>query len=126
MSIGGLISYFMDTDCSFSSFSSSLSSRETTPSVLSIPERQYQTNLSKENFAWELDFKLKVLDWLNNGKPKLYRSPAEGTYLVCLMNVSLKPEVALGRMLHSFTATAYEVGSADLQTLKKLNFLGGK
>jgi len=34
---------------------------------------------------------MAALDWLNDGKPKLFRSPAEGNYLVRLMNASLTP-----------------------------------
>jgi hypothetical protein len=31
------------------------------------------------------------MNWLNNGKPKLFRSPSEGNYIVRLMSVSLTP-----------------------------------
>lgn len=58
-------------------------------------------------------FKLKVLEFLTDGKPKLFRSPSEGNYLVRLMNVSLSPEDKLGRMLHSFTSTAYEIAESN-------------
>jgi hypothetical protein len=34
---------------------------------------------------------MAVLDWLNNGKPKLFRSPAEGNYVLRLMNISMSP-----------------------------------
>jgi hypothetical protein len=37
----------------------------------------------------ERRFKLKLLNWLNDGKIKLFRSPAEGNYLVRIMNVAL-------------------------------------
>ncbi|MBQ9657397.1 MAG: hypothetical protein IJV31_01345 [Clostridia bacterium] len=47
-------------------------------------------------------FKLKVLEWLNDGKIKMFKSPTEGNYLVRLMNISLTPEDKLGRMLHNF------------------------
>lgn len=79
----------------------------------------YTTNLNSENIAAERQFKLKVLDWLNNGKPKLFRSPTEGNYLVRLLNVSLSPNDTLGRMIHSFSATAYEIDSTDPETLIK-------
>lgn len=67
------------------------------------------TRLSSENITQERQFKLEVLDWLNNGKPKLLRTPTEGNYIVRLMSVSLSPEEQLGRALHSFSATGYEV-----------------
>jgi hypothetical protein len=52
---------------------------------------------------------LDALAWLNNGKPKLFRSAAEGNYIVRLMNVSLTPNDTLGRMLHTFNCQACEV-----------------
>lgn len=66
-------------------------------------------NLSSNNIRNEREFKLAVLDWLNNGEPKLFRSPTEGNYVVRLMNVTLQPNDTLGRMLHTFSATGYEV-----------------
>jgi hypothetical protein len=34
------------------------------------------------------------------------------------MNVSLSPDEKLGRMLHTFSATAYECAAADYPSLK--------
>jgi len=59
---------------------------------------------SDENILLEREFKLAVLDWLNDGKPKLFKSPYEGNYIVRLMNNELKPVEELGRMLHTFTS----------------------
>lgn len=69
----------------------------------------WSTNLTHENFAAERNYKMSLLKWLNNGKTKLFRSPAEGNYYVRLMGVSLSPNQTLGRMLHTFNCTAYEV-----------------
>ena len=63
-------------------------------------------------------FKLKVLDWLTNGKAKLFRSPAEGNYIVRLMNTSFSPTDSLGRMLHSFSSTAYEIAKFSMENLE--------
>lgn len=68
-----------------------------------------KTNLTAFNYKREREFKLEVMDWLNNGKPKLFRSPAEGNYIVRLMNVSMSPNDTLGRMLHTCNAQAYEI-----------------
>lgn len=75
------------------------------------------TDLTANNFISERTFKLTVLDWLNNGKPKLFRSPGEGNYLVRLMNVSLSPTDSLSRMLHTFSCTAYEIAECTLENL---------
>jgi hypothetical protein len=72
----------------------------------------------------ERQFKLEALEWLNNGKMKLFRSPTEGNYIVRLMNISLSPEATLGRMLHSFNSTAYEIANFSYDNLVKYNFAG--
>lgn len=83
------------------------------------------TDLVPENIKDERDFKLSVLDFLTNGEPKLFRSPAEGNYIVRLMNTSLSPQDTLGRMLHTFSCTAYEVEACDYDGLIKYGMLQG-
>jgi hypothetical protein len=39
------------------------------------------------------------------------------------MNVSLSPIDSLGRMLHTFSATAYEVAEYNFSNLNRLNFI---
>jgi hypothetical protein len=68
-------------------------------------------------------FKNEVANWLNNGKVKFFKSPIEGSLLVRLMNVSLDPEDVLGRMLHTFNCTAYEIGELNYNNLIKYNFI---
>lgn len=83
-----------------------------------IATRNYRTtNITSYNIRAERIFKLAVLEWLNNGKPKLFRSPTEGNYIVRLLNVSLQPNDTLGRMLHSFTSTAYEISDYTYKNL---------
>lgn len=110
--INGLISYLMDENDLFTYADEK-------------PDNgiKQNTNLTSSNFLYERDFKLKVLDWLTNGKPKLFRSAAEGNYLVRLMNVSLTPNDTLGRMLHSFAATAYEIGDISYDSLVVNNII---
>ena len=105
--ISGLISYQMDEDNQFFDHSS----------------YNPATNLTSENLNQEREFKLKVYEWLNNGEPKLFRSPTEGNYIVRLMNVSLTPNDTLGRMIHTFNATAYEVADFNYDNLSSYNFI---
>ena len=84
---------------------------------------QSKTNLTSENIMSERYFKLKVLDWLTDGKPKLFRSPTEGNYIVRLLNVSLTPKTELGRMIHEFTCTAYEIADFNYDSLVDLGLL---
>lgn len=83
------------------------------------------TDLTHSNFSKERQFKLEVLDWLNNGKTKLLKTTAEGNYLVRLLNVSLQPTDTVGRMLHTFSATAIEIEDnefeAKMETIELLN-----
>lgn len=85
--------------------------------------RQKSTNLTNYMYYAEREFKLEVLKWLTNGEPKLFRSPTEGNYLVRLMNVSLSPNDQLGRMLHNFSATAYEVADYNYDNLNKYKII---
>ena len=92
--------------------------REFTSSIAKAhAETDNAINLTIKNYANERDYKLRVLSWLNNGQPKLFRSPAEGNYMVRIMNASLTPIDTLGRMLHTLNCTAYEIDKNDYNTL---------
>lgn len=128
--ISGLISYQMDDDNLFG-FDEDfvLTEKFERKNYEGTPSRQLDeykvktTNLIGYNFSAERDFKLEVLDWLNNGRPKLFRSPSEGNYIVRLMNTSLTPEDTVSRLIHSFNSTAYEVAECDYENLNKYNFI---
>lgn len=70
-----------------------------------------------KNFTSERLFKLEVLDWFNDGKVKLFKSPGEGNYLVRLMDTSLAPQATVGRMLHTISSTAYECADNSYSNL---------
>ena len=80
-------------------------------------------DLTSENLMSERYFKLAVLDWLTNGEIKLFRSPGEGNYLVRLLNTSMTPNDTLGRMLHTFNTTAYEIADLTYDNLLKYNLI---
>lgn len=86
-----------------------------------IPEAG--TKITSDNFYRERQFKMTALEWLNNGQPKLFRSPGEGNYIVRLMNSSLSPMESLGRMLHTFNSTAYEIADYTFENLKLYGIL---
>lgn len=79
--------------------------------------------LTATNYQHEREFKLQVLEWLTNGKPKLFKSPAEGSYIVRLMNTNLTPIDTLGRMLHTFNSTAYEIADYNFDNVKSYNLI---
>jgi hypothetical protein len=80
-------------------------------------------DLTSENLMSERYFKLAVLSWLTNGEVKLFRSPGEGNYLVRLLNTSMTPNDTLGRMLHTFNTTAYEIADLNYDNLLKYKLL---
>lgn len=81
------------------------------------------TNLTDYNITAERIFKLKVLEFLNNGEPKLFRSPTEGNYIVRLSNSSLVPNDQLNRMIHTFSTTATEIDNYNYSKLGEYNLL---
>jgi hypothetical protein len=83
----------------------------------------FDTHLAGDNFRREREFKMEVLNWLNDGKPKLFRSPGEGNFIVRLMNTSLSPNDTLSRMLHTFSCTAYEIAEYNFTNLNKYGFV---
>lgn len=79
------------------------------------------TSLSDVNIYNERIYREKIEKFLTNGKAKLFKSATEGNKLVYLIQTSLTPEDKLGRMLYSFTTTAYEI--ADSLLLNNMNEL---
>lgn len=125
--ISGLISYLMDEENLFmdnDNFTHENLVRNHLDS--SIPRDNFKvrhTNLTGDNIQREREFKLNVLDWLNNGEPKLFRSPGEGNYIVRIMNSSLSPSDQVGRMLHTFQCNAYEIADYTYQNLSSYSFI---
>lgn len=124
-SLSGLLSLQMDDEnLFFNAFNEDYHRTETPNGRTDFSKQNLKPlDLNAKNFADERDFKLEVLEWLNNGKPKLYRSPAEGTYIVRIMNVSMSPNDTLGRMLHTFTGTAYEIAEYSYDSLASYGFI---
>lgn len=118
-SISGLISYRMNDTETFGV----LKDIGITNDIDSITSNHFTNSLVSYNIAAERQFKLEVLEWLTNGEPKIFRSPSEGNYIVRLMNVSMSPTDTLGRMLHTFTCTAYEIAAFTYENLNAYNLI---
>lgn len=80
-------------------------------------------NLTGQNIQAERDFKLEALEWLNNGEPKIFRSPGEGNYIIQLMSISASPTDTIGRMLHTLTGTAVEIADWTYSNLVDYGFI---
>ena len=89
-------------------------------------KRDRTTNLTDYNIVAERIFKMKVLDFLNDGKPKLFRSPGEGNFIVRLMNSSLSPDDKLSRMIHTFSTTATEIDEFNYQKLNEYSLISAQ
>lgn len=121
--IGGLISYLSDAENLFTNdYDLNNYHRHDTPAD-DETLNYLPTDLVSENITKERLFKLKALEWLTNGEPKLFRSPTEGNYIVRLLNTNMAPENALGRMIHNFTATAYEIAELNYDNLVSYGFI---
>lgn len=90
----------------------------------SYEEKEYRDAYTIENYNyfWEREFREKLVSWLNDGEPKLYRSMTEGMLVVMVTDVNLTPNSTLSRRLWDFSATLYEV--ADGSSLETLDDLG--
>ena len=131
--ISGLLSHLIDEDELFMQGiqpPENTIKRSDTPAATGSESRkdwvrsvQAGSHLSSDSFFRERQFKTSVLDWLTNGRPKLFRSASEGSYIVQLMNTSLAPNETLGRMLHTFSSTAYEIADCNFDNLVKYNLL---
>lgn len=121
--IAGLISYLSDNANLFIDYEEDLKlispelRRSKTPAPQISEYNSPTTSSVGYNFQAERTFKLRVMNWLNNGSVKLFRSPSEGNYLIRLMNITLTPEDRVNRLVHSFSATAYEMGDLTYDNL---------
>lgn len=63
-------------------------------------------------------FREKVLEYLYNDIPKLFRSTPEGNILVNITDVNLTPNQQTGRLIYDFSCTATEIGEATIENCK--------
>ena len=83
--------------------------------------KSYTTKEKLERQAREL-----AIDFLTNGKPKLFRSPEEGNMIVHLSNISFTPNKQLGRAVWDFSATVTEVCEYNIENINKYELNDGR
>lgn len=71
------------------------------------------------NQILEREFREKVVEFMQDGKPKLFKSPTEGNMIVRLMDINLTPNQQLGRLIYDFSCNAIEVDECNLNILEK-------
>ena len=116
-SISGLISHLMDEGELFTNSSELYNNQNELYNMYHNDKGINDYN----NLIIEKEFRDKVHEFLYDGEVKLFRSATEGSFLVRLMNISLTPENALGRMLYTFNATAYEIDDLTIENISKYN-----
>lgn len=119
--IGGLISFEMDESELFTSLEELFGDNLKLYTAYNNEHRITDAN----NIMYEKLFKDKVIEFLYNEQPKLFRSATEGNFIVKVMDASFSPNATLGRRIVSFTATAYEVADCTIENFKKYNILEG-
>lgn len=114
-SINGLISSEMDENGIFTSKDEIYQLNKTL-----YNQFNYEHRISPHrDYQYEYNFREKVLDFLYDEQPKLFRSPTEGNMIVKLTNINLTPNQTLGRLLYSFSATIIEVDDCTPENLMK-------
>lgn len=71
-------------------------------------------------------FRQKVLDFLQDGEPKLFRSCSEGNVIVNVMDIKIAPNAITSRLICDFNGSLVEVAEDSVDNYKKYNLLNTK
>lgn len=75
------------------------------------------------DYIYEKEFREKVIEFLYDKNPKLFKSTTEGNMIVKVMNVSLTPNNTLSRFIYDFSAEIVEIAEYSMENLKALGLL---
>ena len=117
--INGLISFWMNENYLFCSKDDIYKYNTITKLYEDYNE---ENDIRQYDYIYERDFREKVLEFLQNGEYKLFKSPTEGNIIVRLIDVNCIPNQTLDRMIYSFSATAYEMDSPTMENYLKYGF----
>lgn len=119
--IGALISFWMDENNTF--LKNGKKDLYKYQSIVNLYEDYAaNTNRYQYDYTYERDFRNMVLDFLQDGKPKLFKSPTEGNIIVRLMDVNCTPNQSVDRMLYSLTMNAHELDENTMHNYLKYGF----
>lgn len=117
--LNGMISFWMDENELFCT-------KEDIYTYSNIVDKYNNYNTDKGimqyDYIYEKDFRQKVLDFLYDGEPKLYKSPTEGNLIIRITDVNCTPEQGLDRMIYSFSANAYEIMESNMSNYEACGF----
>ena len=118
--INGMISFWMDENNLFCN-------KKVIYNDTNIVELYEQYNLNNNivqyDYIYERDFRQLVLDFLHDGKPKLFKSPTEGNVIVRLTDINCIPNQSLDRMLYEFSSTGTELAENTNANYIKYGFI---
>lgn len=117
--INGLISFNMDENNTFTTDAELYKYEDI---INEYKTRRDEEHLGMYDYKREFDFREKVLAFLQDGKPKLFKSSTEGNIIVRLMSVTGQPNQSLHRMIYSFTSTGHEIAEATMENYLKYGF----
>lgn len=83
----------------------------------------FGTDQTHNTIFMERKFREKVMEFLDDGGYKVFKSPTEGNIIVGLMGVQFTPQEPTNRMIYNFSATAYEVMDYTLDNMNELGIL---
>jgi hypothetical protein len=76
----------------------------------------YKSDRNSDLIYAERKFREAVMEWLSDGKPKLFRSETEGNMIVMLSDISFSP-FNKSRMVYSLSCTITEIAEYNLTNL---------
>lgn len=127
----GTITHFMDSTEEFAPRADLFIDEDLIGSVNHFDMTGYYEGVYRENDLndynnriLEREFRDRVVNFLQDGKPKLFKSPTEGCMVVRVMDVNLTPNQQLGRLIYSFNCNVVEVDEFNLSTMEKYNIQG--
>lgn len=87
--------------------------------------QQHNVSIYRD-YIYERQFRNKVIDFLCDNNVKLYRSLTEGNILIKLMDITLTPNQTLGRLIYTFSCTAYQIGDCNMKNYQNYKIVKGK
>lgn len=89
-------------------------------------ERNVGDTRSDELVYMERKFREYVMNWLSDGRPKVFRSETEGNMIVMLSGISFTPEGKSGRMVYSMSGTVTEIADYSTEALMEYDLIPTK
>lgn len=117
--ITGLISFNMDENHLFTT-KEELYGSSTIVNMYEQYNRAHE--IIKYDYIYEKLFRDAVYTFLYDGKPKLFKSSTEGNVVVRLTDIGFSPNKTTNRMIYSFSANAFEMADANIETYAKYGF----